>query len=187
MLYNFKEYGKYAEITGYRNIKFGDTEAFLKANRKQTQNLDLQFLDAELIATKEHIYFAVLNALAAFNGMTNVSKSLAMETMLYASAKRQIQRAIEQCGIKPQTTNLAVAIIGVKPEQINSVLETVTACISSEPDEQVLEMSKAKEKKIKEAFQISDKEIKAVLKNQDYSGAIVNLVIERVALLATQL
>jgi tRNA threonylcarbamoyladenosine modification (KEOPS) complex Cgi121 subunit len=187
MLYNFKEYNKYAEITGYRNIKFADAEAFLKANRKQTQNLDLQFFDAELIATKEHLYFAVLNALVAFNEVTNVSKSLAMETMLYASAKRQIQRAIEQCGIKPQTTSLAMTIIGVKPDEINRVLKAVTACINSEPDEQVLEMSRVKEKKIKEAFQISDTEIKAVLKNQDYSSAVVNLVIERVALLATQL
>ena len=48
-------------------------------------------------------------------------------------------------------------------------------------------MSKAKEKKIKETFQISDEEIKTVMKNEDREGAVVNLVIERVALLATQL
>ena len=37
MLYHLKEYGKYAEITGYRNIKFAKAEEFLKANRKENQ------------------------------------------------------------------------------------------------------------------------------------------------------
>ncbi len=91
----------------------------MKANRKQTrQNVNIQFFDAELIATQEHLYFAVLNALQAFKNKTNLSKSPAMETMLYASAQRQIQKAIECCGIKPQTKNMAVAIIGEDPGQI---------------------------------------------------------------------
>ena len=43
------------EITGYRNIKFAEAEEFLKANRKETrENVDLQFFDAQLIATQEH-------------------------------------------------------------------------------------------------------------------------------------
>ena len=113
MLYHLKEYGKYAEITGYRNIKFAEAEEFLKANRKETpDNVDLQFFDAQLIATQEHLYFAALNALQAFRNKTNLSKSLAMETMLYASAQRQIQKAIQLCGIKPQTKTMAVIIIG---------------------------------------------------------------------------
>ena len=113
MLYLLKEYGKYAEITGYKKVKFEKAEEFLKANRKETpQNVDVQFFDAQLIATQEHLYFAALNALQAFQNKTNISKSLAMETMLYASAQRQIQKAIQRCGIKPQTTNMAVIIIG---------------------------------------------------------------------------
>ena len=63
MLQYIKEYGKYVEITGYRGVAFDKAEAFLKANRKQTlQNVEIQFFDAELIATQEHLYFAVLNA-----------------------------------------------------------------------------------------------------------------------------
>ena len=50
-----------------------------------------------------------------------------------------------------------------------------------------LNMSKMKEKKIKEMFQISDDELQTVVKDQDRSAAVINLVIERVALLATQL
>ena len=188
MLYNLKEYGKYAEISGFRNIKFAAAEEFLKANRKENrENIDLQFFDAQLIASHEHLYFAVLNAMQAFRNGTNISKSLAMETMLYASAQRQIQKAIRRCGINHQSTSMAVIIIGEDPTQLKTMLNTVTECIGVVPDEKVLEISKFKEQKIVEIFQITEEELKSVMKNGNRTEAVVNLVIERVALLATQL
>ena len=56
MLQYIKEHGKYVEITGYENIEFDKVDAFLKADRKQTQNVNIQFFDADLIATQEHLY-----------------------------------------------------------------------------------------------------------------------------------
>jgi tRNA threonylcarbamoyladenosine modification (KEOPS) complex Cgi121 subunit len=186
MLQYINEYGKYVEITGYRGVAFDKAEAFLKTSRKQTrQNVDIQFFDAELIATQEHLYFAILNALQAFKNKTNHSKSPAMETILFSSAQRQIQRAIERCGIKPQTKNMAMIIIAEDPKQIQDVLQAVTKCVGGEPDESVLEMTKAKEEKIKKTFEIADTELRT-LENGDQKKAIANLVIERVALLSTQ-
>ena len=188
MLHQLKEYGKYAEITGFRNMKFAKAEKFLKANRKENrENLDVQFFDAQLIATKEHLYFAALNALQAFQNKTNVSKSPAMETMLYASAQRQIQKAIERCGIKPETTSMAIIIIGEDPTRLKTMLQAISTCVGVEPDEKVLEISKFKEQKIIETFEITDEELKAVTKSENRVEAVVNLVVERVALLATQL
>jgi len=188
MLYQLKEYGRYAEITGFRKIKFAKAEEFLKANRKENrENVDVQFFDAQLIATKEHLYFAALNALQAFQNKTNVSKSLAMETMLYASAQRQIQKAIERCGIRPETTNMAIIIIGEDTTRLKTMLQAISTCVGVEPDEKVLEISNFKEHKIIETFQITDQELKTVIKNENHEEAVVSLVIERVALLATQL
>ena len=82
---------------------------------------------------------------------------------------------------------MAVIIIGEDPTQLKTVLNTVTACIGVEPDEKVLEISKFKEQKIVETFQITDEEVKSVMKKGNRTEAVVNLVIERVALLATQL
>ena len=185
MLQYIKEHGKYVEITGYRSIAFDKAEAFLKANRKHTQNVDIQFFDAELIATQEHLYFAFLNALQAFQNKTNHSKSLAMETMLYVSAQLQIQKAIERTGIKPKTKNMAVTIIGEDPMQIRNTLEALTKCLGTDPDEAVLEMTKTKETKIQKAFNIQNEELK-ILENGNQKKAIVNLVIEIVALLAVK-
>ncbi len=183
MLQCIKEFGKYVEITGYKNIEFDKIDAFLKANRKQTQNVNIQFFDADLIATQEHLYFAVLNALQAFDNKTNFSKTPAMETMLYASGQRQIQKAIERSGIKPKTKNMAVAIIGEDPTHIQNTLEALTKCVGTDLDETVIEMTKTKETKIKKAFNIQNEELK-ILEDGNQRKAIVNLVIEQVALLA---
>lgn len=186
MLRHLQEYGKNVEITGYRNVGFAVAEDFLKSKRGALGQVDVQFFDADLIATKEHLFFAVLNALQAFKTKTNLSKSLAMETMLYASAKRQIQRAIVQCGIKPETTKIATVIISQDAAQIKVAVDGLTAIFGSEPDESVLELSAAKEKRIKEAFGISNEETETVKKNEG-SSTLVDLVIEHVALLASQL
>ncbi len=103
--------------------------------------------------------------------------------MLYASAQRQIQRAIQRCGIKPQTTNMAVTIIGEKPAEIHASLKEISGCVGAEPDEGVLEMTAAKLEKIKEAFQIKAEEINSVINDGDLEAAVVSLVVERVALL----
>ena len=186
MRYEMEEFGKFIEITGYSNISFAAAEAFLKEKRKQSQTTYIQFFDADLIATNEHLYFATLNALQAFKNKTNISKSPAMEAMLYASAQRQIQKAIERCGIKPKTTNMAVLIIGDNKEQTQTTLQDITACVGRKPDEAVLEVTKNKLEIIKQAFEITKEEVNATQQG-DKEKAIINLVIERVALLATQL
>ena len=186
MRYEMEEFGKFIEITGYSNISFAAAEAFLKEKRKQSQTTYIQFFDADLIATNEHLYFATLNALQAFKNKTNISKSPAMEAMLYASAQRQIQKAIERCGIKPKTTNMAVLIIGDNKEQTQKALQNITVCVGKKPDEAVLEVTNKKLEIIKQAFEITKEEVNATQQG-DKEKAIINLVIERVALLSTQL
>ena len=80
---------------------------------------------------------------------------------------------------------MAVTIIGSDPKQIETLLKTLTACVGVEPDESVLELTKEKETKIRRAFQITDEELKTVKGTKE--KAIVDLVIEHVALLSTQL
>jgi tRNA threonylcarbamoyladenosine modification (KEOPS) complex Cgi121 subunit len=187
MQHQLTEYHKILEITGYQNVSFEKADAFLKANRKQPQTVEVQFFDADLIASWEHLYFAVLNALSAFRGKYNISKSAAMETILYASAQRQIQKAILRGGIKPETTRLAVVILGTNTAKIQALLQSVSGALGSEPDECVLELTAAKADKICQTYSLTQTEIQTATKNGDTNRAIVDLVIEQVALLATQL
>ena len=188
MLKYIEEAGKYVEITGFRNLGIEDAEEFVKATRKALpENAWVQFFDAGLVATWQHLYFAVLNALLAFKNKLNVSKSVAMETMLYASAQRQIQKAIEFMGVKCASADVAVVIIGESAESVEAVLSAVSKCVSEEPDDAVLEISKEKVEGIRGAFGITDVELEVVLGKNDGEDALVDLVIERVALLPTQL
>lgn len=188
MLKYIEETGKYVEITGFRNIMIGDAEEFLKAVRKEKQQgVWVQFFDAELVATWQHLHFAVLNALLAFKNERNISKSVAMEAMLYASAQRQIRRAIDLMGVKCDSANVAVVIIGERLDSVKVVLSAVSETIGAEPDGTVLELSRKKAQRIREAFGITDKELKAVMEKNNVEQALVKLVIERTALLSTRL
>lgn len=187
MLYKFEEYGYCAEITGFTDVSFERADAFLKADRKAgQQKVWIQFFNADLIATWEHLYFAVLNALSAFKCGTNLSKSLAMETMLYASSQRQIQKAISAVGLKPETTEVAVVIIGETLDAIKSGLKGVTAGMKTEPCEAVLALTPKKAAKIKEVFKITPQMLEtAKIKGKSEGSALVDLVVEQVALLST--
>jgi tRNA threonylcarbamoyladenosine modification (KEOPS) complex Cgi121 subunit len=176
------------EITGFRNILIGDAKEFLNAVCKEKQQrVWVQFFDAELVATWQHLHFAVLNALLAFKNERNISKSVAMEAMLYASAQRQIKKAIAFMGVKCDSANVAVVIIGESLDSVKAVLSAVSKRIGAEPDEAVLELSRKKAQRIREAFGITEKELEAVMEKNNADQALVKLVIERMALLSTRL
>lgn len=186
MLKFIEESGKYVEITGFRNVSVKDAEEFVKAARKELpESVWVQFFDAGLVATWQHLYFAVLNALLAFKNERNISKSAAMETMLYASAQRQIRRAIDFMGVKCAVADVAVVVIGENAESIEALLAAVAKRVDKEPDDSVLEISQEKAERIREAFGVTEAELEAVLEKND--AALVDLVLERVALLSTQL
>jgi tRNA threonylcarbamoyladenosine modification (KEOPS) complex Cgi121 subunit len=188
LLKYIEETGKYVEITGFRNVRVGDAEEFVKAVRNEKQQrVWVQFFDAELVATWQHLHFAVLNALLVFKNERNISKSVAMETMLYASAQRQIKKAIDFMGVKCDSANVATVIIGESPDSVKVVLSAVSKRIGAEPDETVLELSRKKAQRIREAFGITEKELEAVMEKNNADQALVKLVIERMALLSTRL
>jgi KEOPS complex subunit Cgi121 len=188
LLKYIEEAGKYVEITGFRNVGIKDAEEFVKAARGEMPSSGwVQFFDAELVATWQHLYFAVLNALLAFRSERNISKSVAMETMLYASAQRQIRKALQLIGVKRDSANVAVVITGESPASVESLLSAVSKRVGVEPDDSVLEVSREKAQRIRQAFGITEKELETVMGKNDGIQALVDLVIERVALLSTQL
>lgn len=187
MLSYIREFRKYVEITGFSNAEISNVEEFLKTIHKEKPlATEIQFFNADLVATWQHLHFATLNALTAFKNKQNLSKSLAVETMLYASAQRQIQKATKTIGIKPDTARIAVLIIGGEFDRVKTALNLVSKHVKAEHDETVLEVSGEKTTAIQKAFGISDLELKTVMTGGNVKEALTDLVIERMALLATQ-
>ncbi len=185
MIWEFGEYQKFVAATGYRNINYEQVEAYLKNSRRQARQI--QFFDADLIASPQHLYFAALNTLQAFKSQTNISKSLAMETMLYAAAKNQIQKAIELLGIKANTTNMAVIVFGDNQSEVQAAIRDVSISIDRKPDEAILEIATDKMRKLKSAYSITELELQTTAKKEDTVNAVVDLVVERMSLLSTQI
>jgi len=178
---------KYVAIAGFRNVKVKDVKNFFDSFRKEVGDTEIQFFDAKLIASKEHLYFAALNALKAFQNRLNISNSLAVETLLYASAQRQITKAVDLLGIKPSSREVAVLVITKTEPEAKTTLEIVSKRILGERDDYVLELSNEKMEGIKKLFGISDTELKAKLTKEGMEKeALIDLVIEHVALLVTQ-
>lgn len=187
MLKYIKEAKKFLEITGFGDLNIQNSEEFVEITRKELpENTWVQFFDSDMVATWQHLYFAVLNALLAFKQEVNISNSIAMETMLYASAQRQIQKALDSMGVKYSSTNVAVVIIGESAESVKAALSEISKRIRKEPNDSVLEISKNKMEKIRELFDINDAELETLLKRDNKIEPLVDLVIERVALLSTQ-
>jgi tRNA threonylcarbamoyladenosine modification (KEOPS) complex Cgi121 subunit len=107
--------------------------------------------------------------------------------MLYASAQRQIRKAIDLIGVKPDSANVAVVIVGESPSSVKSVLSAVSKRVGKEPDDAVLALSKEKMQGIYRAFGISEKELETVTEKNNVEQALVDMVVEQVALLSTQL
>jgi len=180
-------YDKYIGVTGFRNVKIEDAKGFLNGVRKKTESVSVQFFNANSIAGTEHLYFAALNALKAFESNLNISNSLAVETLLYASAQRQIKKAVELLGINAESSEVAVLVVAETEAKVREALEDVAGFIQGIRDDDVIELSDDKFETIRELFGISELELEAKLKKKGFEKeALVNLVLEHMALLAIE-
>lgn len=174
-------------IIGFRDVKIQNINKFLENFKKENKNIAIQFFDAENVASSEHLFFAALNAIQAFENNTNISNNLAVETILYASAQRQIKKAVKMLGIKQDSSDIAVLIITEKPNEKNECLKLIENIVSGQRDDSVLELNDKKFSKIRKLFEISDLELEAkLLKEGQEKQALIDLLIEHTALLGSR-
>lgn len=180
-------FNRYIATAGFRNVKIKDINRFLEDIGRKVKEAHVQFFDAKRIAGQQHLYFAALNALRAFEKKSNISNSLVVESLLYASAQRQIKKAVDMLGIKSDSSQMAVLVMAENEQRGDVALETVSRMVPGERDDDVLKLTAEKFEDVKTLFGVSDLEIEAKLRKEGFEKeALVDLVIEHVALLATQ-
>ena len=188
MLKHLADERLFVEITGFKNVEADKPDQLLKALRGGIQTkVVAQFFNANIVATWRHLYFAVLDALMAFKTKRNISRNLAVEVMLYASAQRQIKKAIDIIGVKNGCSDIAVVVIGGSRGAVESVVTSISGHFHREPDDPVLDLSPSKTQAIRQVFRITEAELNVVAKQNDMERALVDLVVERMALLSTRL
>ena len=144
-------------------------ELFLKKIKEIScgKNLAIQALDADKLAGKKHLTFAIEKALNSFKRGTNIANDLAKEIMLYAAGTRQINRAIK-IGVHDGWNNIAIVAVGDVIDL--SAFDMITP-------QNVLQYSRSKNSALMDIFNISEEEIQA-----SGTDKIPDLVLERVAL-----
>lgn len=147
-------------------------ELFLKKikeikEKNAGKNLAIQAFDADKLAGKEHLTFAIAKAQDSFNKGKNIANDLAKEIMLYAAGTRQINKAVK-IGVHDGLNDIAIVAVG---DMIDlSVFDEIRP-------HNVLQYSRSKDSALMGIFNITEEEIEA-------AGAdkIQELVLERVAL-----
>ena len=178
--------GKHVLITGFREAEIKNLETFFDHIQERVKNSHVQFFDARLIAGSEHLYFAALNALRAFETGLNISRNPAIEALLYASGQHQIEKAIETLGITADSSEIGVLIMSETEMDAREFLMVVSDLLKGELCDDVLELTEEKMEIIRKLFSISDLELEAASRGEGLESTLINLVIEHVALLAAK-
>lgn len=168
-------------IGGFRDVHAADVDELLSRVRGAAHPSPFQLFDADRVAGWKHLYFAAVNAVNALEGGTAISRSLAMESLLYASCQDQIDRALKLIGVSRETERVALVVFAkslVYAERTFSVVSSVLGVA----DDSVLKVEGVKFERIKEAFSVSDLELEAV--GGPREEALTWLVVERGALLS---
>ena len=146
-----------------------DIEIFLTKIKEIRNRKDLVILalDADKLAGKEHLVFAIEKAMNSFKTGRNIANDLGKEIMLYASGTRQINRAMK-IGVHNGNNNIVLVAIG---EDVDlSEFDGITP-------KDVLQYAGSKNSALMDIFNITDEEIEAAGVEK-----IPELVLERVAL-----
>jgi KEOPS complex subunit Cgi121 len=178
------EFGQVLSLLGFRDVHIASIDVFLTQLRRVAP-IPLQVFDAAVIASQQHLLFATLNALTAFEQGQRISENLAVEILLYASGQRQISKAIELMGVKPTTATIAVAFLTATPDDAETMEAKLTQAIPGVRDDRVLAFQAGKVERVINAFAVTDRELAAVADDGENPWvALVKIVIERGALLA---
>jgi KEOPS complex subunit Cgi121 len=154
-------------VEGVANVE--NVDAFLADLSAVTAETGatVQAFDARYVVDRTHLALAVERADRAFERDENVARDRAVEILLYAAGRRQIDRALEM-GVGEGETAVVVLVSGGDEAAADAVASLLT------PAETLGEYD---ERAVREFFEVTDAELDAV------AGGLSDIVHERVALL----
>jgi KEOPS complex subunit Cgi121 len=189
LILDLSEDGRFAVVSAFRVPKDMDPSVTLKELRSEIPASEIQFFDGGRVAGKEHLEIAAINASHAFKSGIGISRSLAMETLLYASAQRQIDAAITRTGVTQDSKIVGFVAFSQNEEDARILESNIAQIVGVELNEELLEeWSEKKTRNLTALYGISATELEAVkVPRQEIEKAIMKAVVERVALLSTRI
>jgi tRNA threonylcarbamoyladenosine modification (KEOPS) complex Cgi121 subunit len=167
-------------VAGARGVEVRDVDATLVEVRRLAGDATFQLFDADMVAGWRHLFHAAVNAALATRSGSAVSKSVDVETILYASCQDQISKAFTLMGLSPQVENVGVLVISEDPSEAERLATEIAQHLGT-LDEEVLDVTQKKYGVLKDVFEVGDEALAAV--GCDPYEALTSLVVEKGSLL----
>jgi KEOPS complex subunit Cgi121 len=172
------EVDMYIAVGGFRNVQVDSVDSLLAKVRKASRGVEFQLFNARYIAGQKHLVHAALNALYAHNAGSGVSRSISMESMLYASCQDQISEAIKLLGITEGIHNIAVLVFNETHEGAETGYNAISSVFEN-VDDSVLDIDETKHSEIIKAYRLKPQESSYT----DRDDALTWILVEKGALL----
>ncbi|HUV54628.1 MAG TPA: KEOPS complex subunit Cgi121 [Candidatus Krumholzibacteriaceae bacterium] len=167
-------------VTGARGVDVGDVDATLDEVRQLAGDAAFQLFDAEMVAGWRHLFHAAVNATLATQQGSAISKSLDVETILYASCQDQISKAFTLMGLSLHVKNVGILVISEDLLEAERLAAEIAEHLGS-PDDEVLDVTSGKFERLKDVFEVGDEALATV--GSDPYEALTSLIVEKGALL----
>jgi tRNA threonylcarbamoyladenosine modification (KEOPS) complex Cgi121 subunit len=179
---------KIASILGFRDVKIDNVDDFLTRVRTCIYPVKIQVVNAIRVAGKPHLFFAYINAKKSFEQGQGISDSLELETLLYSSCQRQINKAIDMIGVTPQTSNLAVILFDSGQKEIKDAENMLIKLVLGVRDDSVLKVKERNKcEELMNTFRVTELEMETMtLIGLNRNEALIWLIVERVSLLSVK-
>ena len=162
-------------------------DALVKLASKRDEGIyAIQYFDSSLIVSVGHLLSAAQNAVNAWKGDYMLTRGLDAEVLVYASAQRQISRAIENLGVHDGLQSIALVVVGSDKRAVRDVITKMVNKVGEEiktaflPDRGRLE-------RIMHHYDVNAKEIKVFTDSDDveiWAEALSRCVVSRVSMVA---
>lgn len=166
-------------IIGISETQIYDVEDVLRQIKRlaKEKGVILQLVDANRVTGKEHLELASYHAKKAFQQNSQISNSIEIETLLYATGQRQIDKALTLMGITPKTKNVAAVVLfpPVKPTNLSELFQEIIGLLKGKQSKKVFNLTSEKERTLIQLFDITSEELR--------TGSTHDLIIERMGML----
>ncbi len=169
----------YVTITAANNTHVPDIHQTLGELDKIANGKVYQLFDADKITDHRHIHYAAANAYHAMETGNNISNTLNVETLLYASTQDQIYKAIKAIGVSQKTRHIAVLVVS---DTVNDELAKQIAHHLGTLDDNLLRLTPEKFDALKQFYGITETALNTI--NGDKYQALTSLITEKGALIS---
>lgn len=126
------------QIIGFKSTVKSVGDVLDRINSIRKDGEIIQLLNADSIASRNHIIHGVNQAFLAFERGENLANDLSVEVVLRISAQRQISKAFKMLGLREGEMNLCAVLINSKDytQELSSLFERDDSVL--EPDSEKL-------------------------------------------------